>query len=367
MRITRGLVEEEILHDHAFHRLEAAGDVQRVGIGLGDVLALHIETLERTFHGLVHHVGNAQAGRLAERSAPQLLEGLMRRVVRHMPIAGKFVRERPHVAGALNVVLTAQRVHADAFPADVARRHRQIGDRHHGGRTLRMFGHAQPVVDRAVSARGVEARRRANVRSGHAGGGFNRLGRMTLGGDETSPLLEVGPVAASAHIVLLHEAFRHDDMGQRGEYGDIRARTQRQVMIGLDMRGAHEIDLARIDDDQLGALAKTLLHTGGEDRMRVGRIGADHYDHVGFLNRFEVLRACRRAEGLAEAIACRRMADAGAGVDVVVAEAGAHQLLHQPDFLVGAARGGDGADGIATIFGLYAPEFGGGVFDRLIP
>ena len=44
------------------------------------------------------------------------------------------------------------------------------------------------------------------------------------------------------------------------------------------MRRAHEIDAARIDDDQLRSLAQPLLHARSEHRMRVGRIGADHDD-----------------------------------------------------------------------------------------
>ena len=42
------------------------------------------------------------------------------RVVGDVPVAGQLVRERAHVAGALHVVLAAQRVHADAVAADVA-------------------------------------------------------------------------------------------------------------------------------------------------------------------------------------------------------------------------------------------------------
>jgi hypothetical protein len=45
-----------------------------------------------------------------------------------MPVARQFVRERPHVAGALHVVLAAQRVHADAGPADIAGQHGEVGD-----------------------------------------------------------------------------------------------------------------------------------------------------------------------------------------------------------------------------------------------
>ena len=54
--------------------------------------------------------------------------------------------------------------------------------------------------------------------------------------------------------------------------------------------------------------------------MGIGRIGADDNDDVGVLDRIEVLRAGRGAVGLGQAIAGRRMADARAGIDVVVAE-----------------------------------------------
>ena len=67
-------------------------------------------------------------------------------------------------------------------------------------------------------------------------------------------------------------------------------------------------------------------------------------DDVGLVDRVEILRAGRGAEGLVEAIAGRRMADARAGVDVIVAEAAADQLLNEIALLIGAARGGDAAD-----------------------
>ena len=101
--------------------------------------------------------------------------------------------------------------------------------------------------------------------------------------------------------------------------------------------------------------------------MAFGGVGADHHDHVGMLHRVEVLRAGRLAEGLLEPVAGRRVAYARAGVDVVVAEGCAHQLLHQVGFLVGAARRRDAADGVAAVLGLDALELRGGVGDRLVP
>ena len=55
--------------------------------------------------------------------------------------------------------------------------------------------------------------------------------------------------------------------------------------------------------------------------MRIGRIAPMIEYDVGLVDRIEILRAGRGAEGLVEAIAGRRVADARAGVDVIVAEA----------------------------------------------
>src|ERR1700722_2304080 len=61
------------------------------------------------------------------------------------------------------------------------------------------------------------------------------------------------------------------------------------------------------------------------------------------------------------------MANARAGVDVVVAEPGANHLLNQEHFLVGAARGTDRADRVAPILPLDAPEFVRRMSDRVVP
>ena len=139
------------------------------------------------------------------------------------------------------------------------------------------------------------------------------------------------------------------------------------MMVGRDVRHADEIDLARVDDDQLRTLAQAPLHARGEHRMAVGRVGADHQDHVAFVDRIEILRAGRGAERRPQAVAGRRVADAGAGVDIVVAERGADQLLDDEHFLVGATGGSDAADRAAAVFGLDALQPLGRMADRLVP
>ena len=212
-----------------------------------------------------------------------------------------------------------------------------------------MFGDAEAVVDRAVSAGGVKTRRLAKLLRIDAGRRRDGFRRMALVGDEARPGFEIREIAALAHEGLVDQAFGDDHMGERVQHRDIGAGLQRQMIVGLDMRALHEVDLPRIDDDEPRSCAQPLLEARGEDGVRVGRIGADDDDHVGLVDRPEILRAGRCAEGARQAEAGRRVADAGAGVDVVVAEAHAHEFLHEEHFLVGAAGRADRADRIAPV------------------
>ena len=363
----RRLVQEQVLHDQEVERLERVRDVVGVGVGLRDVLTLHVEALEGATGSFVEHVGNAQAGLGIELDLPLLLEQFARRLVGDVAVAGVLVRERAHVAGALHVVLAAQRVHADALVAEVAGRHGEVGHGHDRGRALTVLGDAEAVVDRGVAAGGEQPGGGADVGGRHAADGFQRLGRVALLTDELLPLGEVLGLAARLDEAAVDQVLGHDHVAHRVEHGDVGRWHQLQVIVGLDVRALDEVGAARIDDDQLGALAQALLHARAEHGMGVGRVGADDHDHVGLVDALEVLRAGRLAERLLQAVAGWRVADAGAGVDVVVAERGAHHALHDVDFLVGRARGGDAADGAAAILLLHGLEAVGRVLDRLVP
>ena len=101
--------------------------------------------------------------------------------------------------------------------------------------------------------------------------------------------------------------------------------------------------------------------------MGGSRIGADDHGHIGMLDQVEILRAGRGTECRRQTIAGRRVADAGAGIDVVVAETRADQLLHQIGFFIGAARGGDATNCIAAMFSLNALELLGRKGERFVP
>ncbi len=59
---------------------------------------------------------------------------------------------------ALNVILSAQWIDANAFTTDIAGEHSEIGDRHDRGRALAVFGHAESVKNGAVATAGIQTR-----------------------------------------------------------------------------------------------------------------------------------------------------------------------------------------------------------------
>ncbi len=110
-------------------------------------------------------------------------------------------------------------------------------------------------------------------------------------------------------------------MGQRVNHGDVGARQQRQMIIGLHVRRLHEVNAPRIDDDELGALAQPPLHLRREHRVCVGGIRANDHDDVGMFHGIEVLRAGGGSKGCLHAIAGGRMADARARVVLLLPKA----------------------------------------------
>ena len=70
-------------------------------------------------------LGMRRPGSLSSVTPQALSNNARAGVVRDVAVAGQFVRERAHVAGALHIVLAAQRIHADAsrpiLPVAIAR------------------------------------------------------------------------------------------------------------------------------------------------------------------------------------------------------------------------------------------------------
>ena len=208
----RRLVQEQVLHDEDVERSERVFDVMDVGVGLRNVFAMDEHAAVRTIDCGIEHVGNAEARLVVELAIPLLLVDLARFLIGDMPIARILVRGRAHVGGALHVILAAQRVYADAFAADIAGCHSEVGQRHDRRRALGMFGDAKAVVDRSIAAGRVKARGLANQLSRDAGDRLDGLRRMLRPLDELFPTEEIGRLAAAFDELAVDKVLGRNDM-----------------------------------------------------------------------------------------------------------------------------------------------------------
>ena len=291
MRVIGGLVQEKIVDNHAIHRRQTGCDMLGVGVGLQNILALTVEALEGALDRRVEHIRDAQTRFTVDFHAPEILENRANRVVLHVTIPRQLMRKRTHVTGSLHVVLPAQRVHANPGTPNISGQHREVGDADHRGRALRMFGDAQAIVDRAIAAFRVKTRCGTHVvclDSGQELHGFRAvIGRR----NELGVVLEFVPITAGADEFFIKQTFGHNHVRYRCDDCDVGAGRQGKVILGLDMRTFHQISAARVDDDQFGTLAQTLLQTAGKDRVAVGRIGANDDHDIGLFNRIKILCA----------------------------------------------------------------------------
>ena len=367
MRVVRRLVQEQVVDNDAVHRSKTRRDVLGVGVGLQDVLTLTVKALEGALDRRIQHVGDTQAWFIVDLDAPDLFKDVTDLRALHMAIARQFVRERAHVARTLHVVLPPQRVNAHAGPTDVAGQHGKVGNADHGGGPLGMLGHAQPVVDRPVAAEGIKPGRLTHLFGRNAGQKLHRLGGVLRLADEFGIVLEFVPIAAIADEVFVEQPLGHDHMRKCCHNGHVCAGGQRQMVLRLDMRAFHNVSAARIDDDQFGSLPQALFQAAGEDRVPIGRVGADDDDNVGFLYGVKVLRAGRSAQRLPQPITGWRMAHPRTGVGVVVQKHRASQFLNQIGLFIGAPTGGDDPHRMSPMFGNDALHALGGEVHRLGP
>ncbi len=245
-----------------------------VGVGEHRVLAHHEQALEASVEHGAHGLGDGQARRVGQLDAPRRRELRPRRRVGHLLVAGVVAGQGSHVAGALHVVLTAHRVDAGARPAEVAGQQGQVGDRQHVLGAVRVLGDAHRVDDRRGGGAAVQARGLDDLVGRHArdlGDELRRVRRRASRRNSSKPSVRAAMNSSSASPSRRMTCMRPLTRRHVG------ARSQLQVQVGE----AHEVDLARIGDDQLGALAHGALDVEGADRVRLGGVRADHQDGVG--------------------------------------------------------------------------------------
>ena len=262
-----------------------------------------------------------------DRRVPGRLEAGARLVVALDVLeAGQLVRDRAHVAAALDVVLAAQRVEPGAEPPDVAAEQGQVDQR-------------EDVVDRVVVLRDPE--RPAD----HAAvGARERVRRLAdhLGGNAGQPLALGERERLHRGRVVVVALGRVVDEGAVREAGvdDLARHRVRERDVGADVEAEPAVGplrrrrAARIDDEEPGAVVHALEQVVEEDRVRLARVRAPEQDHVGLLDLCVGRRSAACSEHRRQTDDARGVSGSVTGVDVVRAHHLTGELLRQEVHLV---------------------------------
>ena len=209
--------------------------------------------------------------------APRALEPLARgRVLLDVLEPGELVGDRAHVAAALDVVLTAQRVHPAAVRADVPGQQAEVDQREHVVHGVVVLRDAErPADHRAVRLR-VRVRDLLDDLGGDARHGLAALERPFH--HRRPVLLEAGGRVLHERVVVqvVHDDLARDGVRERDVGADVDAEPQVAPLGRLRP--------ARIHHDHLRPVVDALQDVVEEDRMRRARVRPPQQDEIGVLD-----------------------------------------------------------------------------------
>ena len=211
-------------------------------------------------------------------------------------------------------------------------------------------------------ARWAVAKVRATVRSVSAS--MPQTAAMRSGGNSCrccAQLLEA--LGVRLDVLAVVQPLLDDHVHQRVEQRDVGAGLELQHVGGVALQRL----AARVHHDQRLAALGRLLEVGRGDRVVLGRVGADHDDHVGVPRRGERRGHRARADVLEQRRDRGGVAEPRAVVDVVRAEAGADQLLDQIRLLVRALGRAEARERAAAVAVADRAQARGGDVERLLP
>ena len=164
--------------------------------------------------------------------------------------------------------------------------------------------------------------------------------------------------------ILVLKSLADDHVDHAIDPGDVAAVVLTQPAMGK----GHQIDLARIDDDELGLVEQhRAFDVGGDDRMGLGGVRAGDEDDLGVFQLGDGIRHRARTQGGGQTGNGRGVAQAGAMVDVVGAHHRTHEFLKKIILFIGDARRSQAGKGIGAMLFADLAKAGRGVGDGLLP
>ena len=272
-----GLRADDVLHDQEVEPLEQLARLVDVGLGLRGVLADHVQAAQLAALHAVEHLRQVPAVGRPDRGVPRRLEPRASLVVALDVLeAGQLVRDRAHVAAALDVVLAAQGVEPGAVAPDMPAQEGEVDQAEDVVDGVVVLGDAERPADHGAVGTRERVRRLADRLRRNAGQALPHLERVLL--DARGVLVEPGRGVPDEAAVV---QARVDDLARHGVgQGDVRPDVEAEPAVGPLRRGR----APRIDDHQPGAVVHALQEVVEEDGMRLSGVRAPQENDVRLLD-----------------------------------------------------------------------------------
>ena len=302
-----------------------------IGIGHGRVLTLHIHATDfapiNGLHDLDHREARLVIERL-HRNTPGLGKALAHLGVHYLLIIGVDHGNQARIGCALDIVLATQGVESRPRLANLAGHQRERNQATGVVGAVHMLRDAHAPENHRALGGGIEPRHMADG----------------LGIDSTDGCHSIWAVLANILLkflvanrsacdeVLVDEALGHNHIHHGIEQGHVGVGLELQEPIGI----ACKVCLARIHDDELGAILGRVLHPCRGHGVIDRGIGPDDDHDLGLRHVHDRVRDRTRPQALEQGRHRRGVAEARAVVDVVGAETRSNQLLEEIGLFVAA-------------------------------
>ena len=219
----------------------------------------------------MRHFGNARPDAIVHRidvNSPGVGELLPDRRVSHILIAGEHIRQNAHIAGTLDVVLTAHRPDADGGATEIPGQQRQAGQPFDHVNGLTKLGHAHSPHHGSRRSRRERAHRLADITGGDAGKMFDLLRSIVF------YRLPVGlkPFRKARHVAFVVQLLFQQHIAKGVHQRHVAAVFQLKMLVGNTRR----FNTARIADNNFCAVFTRFQHAAGNDRVGVRAVIAKH-------------------------------------------------------------------------------------------
>ena len=107
--------------------------------------------------------------------------------------------------------------------------------------------------------------------------------------------------------------------------------------IGSHVRRTDDFNPTRINNNEVSTFSQSFFQARPKDGVSLCWVGSHHDYHVSIGNGRKVLCSSRLTQGLLQTVTRWGVANASAGIDVIVTKSGPHHFLDQPHFLIRTA------------------------------